>query len=63
MSLSFCILFMITFTLFIQPIPVKADLKMRKLGVRPSPPPPPRSGPQRHVKPVFPSPPPPISMA
>ncbi|KAG2385153.1 uncharacterized protein HKW66_Vig0122450 [Vigna angularis] len=44
MSLSFCILLIITFTLFMQSIPITADLKMRKLGLQQSPPPSPRSG-------------------
>ncbi|BAU02730.1 hypothetical protein VIGAN_11229900, partial [Vigna angularis var. angularis] len=44
MSLSFFILLIITFTSFMQPIPVTADLKIRKLGVQPSPPPQPTLG-------------------
>ncbi|WVZ14138.1 hypothetical protein V8G54_011704, partial [Vigna mungo] len=69
LSLSLCILLIITFTLFMHSTPVKADLKMRKLGVQPKAPPPPLQAFQFKppvVKPPIlkpsPPPPPPIYM-
>ncbi|KAJ1376088.1 putative transmembrane protein [Sesbania bispinosa] len=51
-SLRFLILLIIALTLFSKFSPVSADLKVRKLGNTPSPPPPPFRNPGRGPVPV-----------
>ncbi|KAL3009626.1 hypothetical protein AAZX31_07G094400 [Glycine max] len=50
----FLILLVIAITFFAELTPVSADLKMRKLGSHPSPPPPPLRAPSRHTRPPRP---------
>ncbi|KAH1086179.1 hypothetical protein AAZX31_07G094500 [Glycine max] len=49
-SVPFLILLMIAFNFSAQITPVSADLKMRKLGLMPSPPPPPQPGKPQHPR-------------